>query len=359
MEPRGKMKILFWCLPGIGDALMATPTIKLLKEKIPDAEIDIACMFEGVRYVFKNNENINVIHTLSLYKKSRLKGFAQLLELRKHNYDVSIMAYPAYRAEYNIVQWFVGAKKRVAHEFARGFWREFRFLNTDLVKVDENEHNVLNDLNLLRMLGISWQEEVKREDIKYDFILDKEDIAFGKAYIDKLGWENKNIVGIHPGSTISPAALLRRWPVERYAAVAKFLTKEKRKKIFIFIGPDEAELGQKLADLIGDSTNCRVVSGLEFGQTVGILNQVAVLLCNDNGFGHVAVALGKKILTLWASTNDRWSLPYSRELVTLVRPENFEPWYRYDLKRSIPRGIEGGIKLISVNSVIQKINNLT
>ena len=53
------MKILIFCLPGIGDALMATPMIKIIKEEIPESQIDIACMFDGIAYVFKNNPLIN------------------------------------------------------------------------------------------------------------------------------------------------------------------------------------------------------------------------------------------------------------------------------------------------------------
>ena len=41
------MKVLVLCLPGIGDALMATPMIRVLREECPSATIDVACMFGG------------------------------------------------------------------------------------------------------------------------------------------------------------------------------------------------------------------------------------------------------------------------------------------------------------------------
>jgi len=147
---------------------------------------------------------------------------------------------------------------------------------------------------LLKTLGIDWQKEINKEDVNYDLILDKEDIAFGVNYVKALGWDKENIIGIHPGSTDSPAAIVRRWPIERYAEVAKFLIKEKQRKILIFVGPDEAGLGKKLLNLIDDNVNCRLVDNLKFSQSIGLLNQITMLLCNDNGFGHVAAALGKK-----------------------------------------------------------------
>ncbi len=350
------MKILVFCLPGIGDSLMATPMVKLLKEKLPGAEIDVACMLGGVEYVFKNNPNINDIYRLSLYGENKLKGLMQTLKLRKKKYDVSILAFPCYRREYHLVHFLAGAKKRIAHRFKSGYFTELHWLNTDLIEVDENEHNVINNLNLLKALGISWETEIKKENIRYDLSLDKEDVEFGKEYVKNLGWENRSIIGIHPGSTNSPAALLRRWPVERYAEVAKFLISEKKKKVLIFVGPDEIDLGSRLSQLVNDKDNCHLLQDISFGQSLGVLDQVEMLICNDNGFGHLAVALGKKIVTLWASTNDKWSLPYDRDLVTLVRPENFKPWYRYDLKRVVPKGLNSGIGKIETSQVMSRIN---
>jgi len=346
------MKILIVCLPGIGDALMATTMIRLLKQKNPDAQIDVACMFGAVEYIFKNNPDINSIYRLPLYKENKLKGLRQIFNLRKNKYDISIVAFPAFRREYHLVHRLIGAKKRIAHKFQKGFWSELHFFNTNLVDVDEGQHNVINNLNLLKTLGIDWQKEINKEDVNYDLILDKEDIAFGVNYVKALGWDKENIIGIHPGSTDSPAAIVRRWPIERYAEVAKFLIKEKQRKILIFVGPDEAGLGKKLLNLIDDNVNCRLVDNLKFSQSIGLLNQITMLLCNDNGFGHVAAALGKKIVTLWASTNDKWSLPYNKKLVTLIRPEDFKPWYRYDLKRAIPKGKTGGMELIAATKLI-------
>jgi len=43
------MKILVNALSGIGDALMFTPALKLLKEAYPDSEIHALVMFKAVK----------------------------------------------------------------------------------------------------------------------------------------------------------------------------------------------------------------------------------------------------------------------------------------------------------------------
>src|SRR5437868_4276458 len=116
------MKILIFCLPGIGDALMATPFIHQLKKSFPEAEVDIACMFDGVRYIFKNSPFVNTIHRLPDYKASKIAWMKEVVDLRKYHYDISVLAYPAFRKEYHLVQWLAGAKKRVSHRYRYGYW---------------------------------------------------------------------------------------------------------------------------------------------------------------------------------------------------------------------------------------------
>ena len=347
-------KIAVLCLPGIGDGLMATPLVQAISSFFPGSSIDILCMFSGVRYVYQRNPHVTHIHQISLYRQNLLKGFSQILSLRG-SYSLSFLAFPTYRREYHLVHFLLGAKRRISHRFQRGFFLEGHFLNTDLVDVDETQHNVINNLNLLNAFGFDWQDCFSKDGPSYEFSPDPNDISFGKTYIERLGWQNELILGIHPGSTTSPAALLRRWSIERYAKVAKHLIKKKGAKILIFAGPEERQDGKKLAAGIDTPSSCHLIEGTSFQQDVGILSQVRLLLCNDNGFGHLAVALGKPIVTLWASTNDRWSLPYNKDLVTLVRPPKFTPWYRYDLKRSIPEGMTGGMERIPVSQVIEAV----
>lgn len=333
------MKILVLCLPAIGDGLMITPMIKVLRKKFPKAEIDVACMMTGVQYVFKNNPYVNKVYYLSIYSKNWAKGIFQIL------------SFPSYRREYHLVQAVIGAKKRIAHSFSTGYWLEFNFLNTDLVAVDEASHNVINNLNLIYALNVDWKTQIMEDLIKYDLKLDVQDIKFGKKYIEKLGWLKNKIIGIHPGSTNSPAALLRRWPSDRYAQVARYLVR-KGYKMIIFSGPEEKEIGNELERLVHNK-RCHLVRDVKFNQSLGILSQMNLLICNDNGFGHLANALGVKIVTLWASTNDKLSIPYNKSLVTLIRPAKFIPWYSYMLKRSIPKGASGGMEMIQVKEVIK------
>ena len=57
------MKILILALSGIGDALMFTPALKLLRQSLPSAQIDALVMYQGTKEIYKASPNLNkVIH---------------------------------------------------------------------------------------------------------------------------------------------------------------------------------------------------------------------------------------------------------------------------------------------------------
>src|SRR3989344_3920006 len=249
------MKILILCLPGIGDALMVTPMIRILKKEMPKTQIDVACMFEGERYVFKNNKYVNKIHLLKIFNENKILGALRVLKLRQENYDVSILAFPAYRRDYHIVHWLIGANKRISHTFSHGYYSDLNFLDTNLLPFNPQQHHIENNLNLLQFLGIDWKKKYKaKSNLYYDFKIDRKDREFGKKYIKDLGWQKSKKIAFQPGSKNSRAGILRRWPITNFAKLGKLLI-SKQKKIMIFVGPDALQLGDELSHLINDKAN--------------------------------------------------------------------------------------------------------
>ncbi len=81
------MKIIINALSGIGDAVMFSPALKSLKDKLPESEIEMMVMFSAVKDIYEQNPAINKIHFIDFLNQPALKSFKQVLALRKNKYD--------------------------------------------------------------------------------------------------------------------------------------------------------------------------------------------------------------------------------------------------------------------------------
>ena len=125
--------------------------------------------------------------------------------------------------------------------------------------------------------------------------------------------------GVAPGQ---PYALLnpggnnpaKRWPVERFAAVAHHLIVRHKLLVLINGSPGERDLTQliKQAIILGDPNDEPMVRCLpELGVTISSLKPVVssarVMVTNDTGPRHIAAAFNVPCVTLFGPTDPRWT----------------------------------------------------
>ena len=111
------MKILINALSGIGDAIMFSPALALLKRLLPDSTIDMLAMYSQVKDIYSSNQYINNIYFIDFLHQSRLKSFKDISAVRRNGYDVSVNVYPSNRKEYNLLNYRFRAKKRIATRY--------------------------------------------------------------------------------------------------------------------------------------------------------------------------------------------------------------------------------------------------
>ncbi len=106
-------------------------------------------------------------------------------------------------------------------------------------------------------------------------------------------------VGLCAGAEFGPA---KRWPLERYAAVANAVS-EKRSDVdwHLFGAPGEAAMGEELLSKVtGSCTN--LVGKTSLAELIDHLKQCHLLLTNDTGTMHLAAALGVPTVSIFGST---------------------------------------------------------
>ena len=157
------MKILILALSGIGDALMFTPALKLLRQSNPTAQIDALVMFKGTKEIYETNPNFsNVIH-FDFIKQGTLNSLKFILGLR-NKYDATISVYPSNRKEYNIISFLIGAKQRAAVDYLRMNKQNLGWLNNVKVLENDKTHNVQTNIKLVeKLLNKKFDEEPPME----------------------------------------------------------------------------------------------------------------------------------------------------------------------------------------------------
>jgi ADP-heptose:LPS heptosyltransferase len=151
---------------------------------------------------------------------------------------------------------------------------------------------------------------------------------------------------VHPGAA-SPA---RRWPAERFAAVARAEARAGR-PVVVTGGPDEVALAHEVAKGAGlprGAVHAGQSGVLALGRLVAAADRV---VCGDTGVAHLATALGTPSVVLFGPTSPAlWGPPADR------------PWHRAlwagtsgDPHGQLP---DPGLLAIAVDQVLEALADL-
>ncbi len=149
---------------------------------------------------------------------------------------------------------------------------------------------------------------------------------------------------LHPGA----ASEARRWPVERWIAVARSELGRGR-GVFVTGGPGEEELALALAEGAGLPAANVLTGGdlLDLAATVAAAARVA---CGDTGVAHLATALGRPSVVLFGPVSPaHWGPPPGRPHIALWAGRTADPHAR----RPDP-----GLLEIGVADVVQALERL-
>ncbi len=321
------MKILIIALSGIGDALMFSPALKLLRQNYPSAQIDLLSMFKGVEELYARNPDISNVYYWNFLKENTLKSLIYVIKLRIKRYDVSINVYPSNRWPYNLISFLIGAPIRIGHEYNHTNFRSLNFLNNRKIRENDSKHNVVENVALLKFLNIDIPEKIPSLQV----IVNNDDENNAEKWLKNNQLEVGDlIVGFHAGSATLKNHINKRWAPEKFAELAKILINEYHAKVLLFGGPDEYELNEYINNLTNN--RCVVVKAQSIMTTAAIMRQCKVFVVNDSGLMHIASGLKLPIVTIFAYTNPNCVHPWMTNYVLIRHDLDCSPCFYYSPK---------------------------
>ncbi len=137
-------------------------------------------------------------------------------------------------------------------------------------------------------------------------------------------------MGLSPGAAYGPA---KRWPPERFAAVAANLQEELGARIVLLGGPEDREVAAQVKEHLRHPV-LDLVGQTELRQALGVLSLLQLLITNDSGLMHGAAALGVPLIALFGSTDPEATGPFTPKATVLRHPLPCSPC----LKRTCEEG---------------------
>jgi heptosyltransferase-1 len=125
--------------------------------------------------------------------------------------------------------------------------------------------------------------------------------------------------GIQPAVLINPGAGwgAKRWPVERYSAVAQALI-SRGLRVLVNTGPGEGPL----AEGILQTAAAVITLTCSLGQLIALTRRVALVIAGDTGPLHLACALGRPVVGIYGPTDPSRNGPFGTRFKVLRSPES-------------------------------------
>jgi heptosyltransferase-2 len=135
------------------------------------------------------------------------------------------------------------------------------------------------------------------------------------------GSGSRPLIALCPGSINSRA---KRWPTERYAALADRLITELGAKVLLVGSPGELDVSLEVQRLMRGKP-LMLTGETELAEAVAVLSLVDLLVTNDTGPAHIASALGRPTLVIFGPTNPETTRPFSSVGEILRHPPDCAP----------------------------------
>ena len=166
-----------------------------------------------------------------------------------------------------------------------------------------------------------------------------------EAWADKIlsSSNNKPIVLINPGAGWGA----KRWPVERYAAVAQCLVAGGC-RILINVGPGEEPLADVILSQTAGAATPLVCS---LAQLIAVTRRIDLAIGGDTGPLHLACALERPVVGIYGPTDPSRNGPFGTRFTVLRSPVSRRDHTRYQTP-------EAGLLSIQPDAVLHAANAL-
>lgn len=310
---RKARNILCIRLDNFGDVLMTTPALRALKESSAGCRLTLLVAPAGAGVASYIPEIDDTIEYAAPWMKSSgmhdaALDLGMIARLRERHFDAAVIftAYSQSPLPAAMLCHLAEIPLRLAHCHENPY-----HLLSDWLHDPEPQqlirHETRRQLDLVAAIGAGTRNE------RLSFALHPDDLAWAIAHLGARDIDRSQALFLlHPGGT----AASRRYPPQHWAQAAVGLSRSLSCNLIFTGSAAEVPLvdgiieharhlhpGVRLHTLAGEAS---------LGQLAAVLSLASLLITNNTGPAHLAAALGKPLVDLYALTNPQhtpWKTP--------------------------------------------------
>ena len=286
LVPADVRRILVISSTAIGDTLLSTPAIHALRRKFPEARI-IGLLHRRTADLFRYYRELDEIVLLQ-------RGLLRTAwRLRRTRPDVAVILH-GNEPEASMLAWLSGAPFILKHVKRHPAPQLLSRRDGDGDYDPLTEHAIVSRLRLAGWLGAETGDTLMRLELPPG----TEARAAQLLHAHGVS-EGDTCIGFQPGA----ATRYKMWPDTAFMLLAhRLMGHDPRLKILLLGSKREWSLCETIRSGVRDYRLVNLAGAIDLPVLPALVRRLALLVTNDTGTMHVAIALGVPTVSLFAAT---------------------------------------------------------
>jgi heptosyltransferase-2 len=314
--------IVVFCPNWVGDVVMATPAFDCLRQNFPQARI-IGAVRPYAKGVVADGPWFDQLVDL---RDKTFAGFLQAVRrLRADRPEMGMVLPNSWRSA--LIARLAGVRR------VYGYRRNGRsFLLTGGPRPVRNGRHILPVPTVGYYLQLcAWLNLALPESAKPSLFVSAELERQAQALLERYEiTADSLVIGMNPGARFGSS---KCWPPQYFAQLAELLSRRWRCKILLFVGPGEDQLG----DWITANSRAAIINTgpdrVNLGLLKPLIKRCQLLITNDTGPRHYAVAFDVPVVVIMGPTDPRYTHANLEKTVVLRQDLDCSPCHRKQCPR--------------------------
>ena len=289
MSTKGQ-KLLVWLPSPLGDAVLCTPALKAIRKHFYDASITFIASNTTRRILQPCDLCDGWIKPASPIKLAKkIKRFDKAI-LFKNSFGSALTLYLA------------GIPERI------GYDRDWRgmFLTNKIKPKMEHPCKFKPSSMIDYYLKVCKQLGCDISDRTMELSVSDDDLASISDKFSEVMNSQKPLAIFVPGGAFGPS---KCWKTDRFAKLADKLIDKYNANVVVSVAPNEIE--KLMANKIVRQSKRKLFNlgdmKLSLGELKALFSKADIVITNDTGPRHIAIALKRKVLTMFGPNNPEWT----------------------------------------------------